>query len=73
METREGGGGGEVLPFLSYVNKCRPKGSRFKAVGGVKLGHRFCQFGPELGRVLKETAEHTNVFVLQHFIFKRDK
>ena len=48
---RNWGGGGGVLPYISHIGECLPKGYAFWAVFGLKTGKHLAHFGLESGMV----------------------
>ena len=59
-----GPSGGWVLPYISYIGICRPKGLLFSHFG-LKTGIDFDHYGLKLGMVFKGTSrDRINVFVV---------
>ena len=56
------GGGGGVLPYISYIGMYRPIGVGFMRRFGLKTGTHFAHFGLESGMVFEGTTESRNVF-----------
>ena len=52
------GGGGVVLPYISHIGMCRPKGLGFLRRFGLKKGTDSVHFSLESGMVLEGAAPH---------------
>ena len=48
--------GGRLLPYISHIGTCRPKGLGFLGRFGLKRGVDFAHFDLELGMVFKGTT-----------------
>ena len=47
-----------VLPYISHIGMCRPKGYSFLRRFGLKTGIDFAHFGLELGMVFEGTTNY---------------
>ena len=45
-----------VLPYISYIGMCHPKGMIFSGLFGLKTGIHFAHFGLETGMVSEGTT-----------------
>ena len=59
-----GGRGGGVLPYISHIGMCRPKGYGFWGLLGLKTDIHFTHLGLDSSMVFEGTRERTNVFIV---------
>ena len=66
------GGGGKVLPYISYIGMCAHRVGflrRFVRKKGIHFDH----FGLESGMAFEGTTECMNVFIVQFQMSKKER
>ena len=66
------GGGGKVLPYISYIGMCAHRVGFLRRFV-LKTSIHFAHFGLELGAVFEGTTECMNVFIVQFQTSKKER